>query len=229
MDIIPIYESARPGFPDALAGLESFAQGRRSVLCRVRKTLDNVLIVYPDPSLYRRCGEDKRVEMLFLREVQALMNLNGYPVLKFEDLLSYKGDAEIIVHFRNYRPPAWILNRMRDCPKLRIATDSAEQFANFIDGCPYLDPVGVACHVPTAKRMMEAGARRLVFWGRSPDEYAPETFVPLASGKMKLYAELSVYADDSRTALTAAAERLGLEGFAVPLESAEKLTVDGLK
>jgi len=162
------YEYRRGGEAAALGALYELTEsGAESIVCRIRRSSDNVLFVHQDTVLSERCFCDEYVADLRFREIDALMKLCGYHVLTLDRLLEgYKGDTPLILHFRSLRPNAGIISRIVADSRFSFATDSAEQLAVIAEGFPQNRTVGFACHLPVAEKMAESGASAVCMYGR---------------------------------------------------------------
>ena len=157
--------------------------GAHALVCRIRRSSDNVLLVHQDTTMARLCLCEERIDALRFCEIDALMRLSGYSILTLNELLeNYTEKTPLILHFRGFRPDASVISRFIGDPRFSFATDSVEQLRVIAGGFPAHRTVGFACHIPNAAAMLRAGASAVCLYGRRLSEYPPEQLLQLGAG-----------------------------------------------
>ena len=175
MKLILHHTYDRSGGMSALDHLRCLTKsGADALICRVRRSRDNVLLIHEDTTMARLCLCEERIDELRFCEIDALMRLGGFRVLTLHELLDgYRGDTPVILHFRSFRPSPGVLSRFVGDRRFFFATDSVEQLRLFTEGFPHCGAVGFSCHVPNAAAMQDAGASAICLYGRALGEYDP--------------------------------------------------------
>jgi hypothetical protein len=203
---------------DPVDALHELAETNNSyIVCRIRRSADNVLFVFPDTMMSRLCSYDEYVSELRFCEIDALMSLSGYKVLKLDSLLEqYRGTSRIILHFRNVRPNADIISRIMKNDRFSFATDSLEQLAIIMSGFPDHKAVGYACHLPTAEQMAGLGIDAVCMYGREAARFAKLDFTKIKN-KCELWYEITQEPEAGLDAELQQAKTLGFDRIATPL------------
>lgn len=175
MKLILHHTYDRSGGMSALENLRWLSlSGADALICRVRRSRDNVLLIHEDTTMARLCLCEERIDELRFCEIDALMRLGGYRVLTLDELLDgYRERTPLILHFRSFRPSATVISRFIGDERFSFATDSVEQLRAFTEGFPGRRTVGFSCHLPNADAMQKAGADAVCLYGRTLGEYDP--------------------------------------------------------
>lgn len=217
MELVWHYEY-RVGCTEPLDALHEMTKcGADGILCRIRRSADNVLFVCRETVMTELCACDEYVSKLSFREIDALMRLCGYRVLTLDALLDgYHGEMQVILHFRTVRPDGSLLGRIMQNPHFTVATDSVEQLRVIAEGFPANAPIGFACHLPTAMEMAEAGASAVCLYGRELTGFSKDGLAALAE-KIPVWYELICAPEDGVDAPAALAEKSGVSRLVLPL------------
>lgn len=218
MKLIPYYDYSI-GDRDALSPLHDLAKiSTGEVICRVRQSKDGIAFVCRESTLARLCLCDEQVSGLKFTEIDALLRLCNMHVLTLDTLLSeYARETPLVLHFRGFRPDAYIVSRVVRDPRFSFATDSAEQLGVISMGFPEHRTVGFASHLRAAEVMMKAGASVLCLYGREPAVYTDDQLAPLKE-KCELWTEIPHFAQTNLDTMTADAEARGFSGIVLSLD-----------
>lgn len=213
------YYSYYGGMADPLDALHDQAKGGAdAIICRVRMTMDNVPVVFKEPSMAQMCLREERVDELTFREIDALMQLGGRRVLTLERLLDeYAGTLPIILHFRNFHPDAEMVQRTAMAPHFLFASDSVQQIRFVSEAYPRCGTVGFASHIPVAEDMMRAGARAVCLYGREIKQYQKDR-IPLESDRCSIWFDVNRDPLEGIDSLMESVRSLGGSGIAVSPE-----------
>ena len=217
MEILVHYDYRKGGIGSELDTLHDLASGAaHGVVCRIRRSADNVLFVHQETTMSGLCAVDEYVHELRFCEIDALMRLCGYRVLTLEQILTqYEGAAPLILHFRSFRPEAGIVSRIVRDPRFSFATDSAEQLSVIAQAFPEHRAVGFACHLPTAEEMAMVGASAVCMYGREVPRFRSMDFTEVRVHCPTWYERLRV-SDYTHDEAIAQAELLGFESVIMP-------------
>lgn len=201
---------------DILHDLAKSSDG--TVVCRVRRSRDGAVFICREPTLAQLCLCEERVEDLRFSEIEALMRLCNMHILTLDRLLSsYEGEAQVVLHFRGFRPDADIVSRVVRDPRFSFATDSVEQLSVISAAYPAHKTVGFASHLRAAESMMRAGASILCLFGREPGAYTSEQIAPLAE-RCEVWTEIPPYATADLDSMVQSASAVGCAGIVLPLQ-----------
>ncbi len=223
MKLIPYYDYYYDrSQPFADRGMEILHDLARSsdgvVICRVRRSKDGVVFICLEPTLARLCLCEERVEDLRFAEIDALMRLGNMHILTLDTLLScYEGEAQIVLHFRGFRPDAEIVSRVVRDVRFSFGTDSAEQLGVIAGAYPQHKAVGFASHLRAAETMLQAGASVICLYGREPGAYTAEQIAPLAA-HCEIWTEIPPYATAGLDSMIRSAGDVGCRGIVLPLQ-----------
>lgn len=223
MKLIPYYDYYYDrSQPFADRGMEILHDLARSsdgtVVCRVRQSKDGTVFICLEPTLARLCLCEERVEELRFAEIDALMRLGNMHILTLDTLLSsYEGDAQIVLHFRGFRPDADIVSRVVRDARFSFGTDSSEQLGVIAGAYSRHKTVGFASHLRAADTMLQAGASAICLYGREPGAYTREQTAPLAA-RCELWAEIPSYATADLDSMIQSASAVGFAGIVLPLQ-----------
>ena len=213
------YYSYYGSMADPLGALHDQVKGGAdAIICRVRMTLDNVPVIYKEPSVAQMCLREERLDELTFREVDALMQLGSRRILTLERLLSgYEGDIPVILHFRGFRPDAETVQRTALAPHFLFASDSVQQIRFVTEVYPGCGTVGFASHIPVAEEMIAAGARAVCLYGREIGQYKKDR-IPMESDRCSIWFDVNREPQAGIDSLLEAARSLGGSGIAVSPE-----------
>ena len=201
---------------DILHDLAKSSDG--TVVCRVRRSKDGTVFICLEPTLARLCLCEERVEDMRFAEIDALMRLCNMHVLTLDTLLSsYEGEAQVVLHFRGFRPDADIVSRVVRDSRFSFGTDSVEQLGVIAGAYPVHKTVGFASHLRAAETMMQAGAAVVCLYGREPGAYAPGQLAPLTA-HCEVWAEIPPYATADLDSMVQSASAVGCAGIVLPLQ-----------
>lgn len=223
MKLIPYYDYYYDrSQPFADRGMEILHDLARSsdgtVVCRVRRSKDGMVFICLEPTLARLCLCEDRVEELRFAEIDALMRLCNMHILTLDTLLSsYQGEAQVVLHFRGFRPDADIVSRVVRDPRFSFGTDSAEQLGVISAAYPTHRTVGFASHLPAAQTMMQAGAAIVCLYGREPGGYTPAQIASLTE-RCEVWTEVPSYATADLDSMMQSAAAIGCAGIVLPLQ-----------
>ncbi|MBO5670162.1 MAG: hypothetical protein J6S41_01310 [Clostridia bacterium] len=223
MKLIPYYDyyyDRRQTFADR--GMEILHDLAKSsdgtVVCRVRRSKDGVVFICLEPTLARLCLCEERVENLRFAEIDALMRLCNMHILTLDKLLSsYEGEAQVVLHFRGFRPDADIVSRVVRDVRFSFGTDSAEQLSVIAEAYPAHKTVGFVSHLRAAETMKQAGAAVLCLYGREPGAYTSGQIEPLTE-RCEVWMEIPPYATADLDSMVESASAVGCSGIVLPLE-----------
>ena len=219
MKLILHYTYRRGGTSSALDTLHELAQSSAdAILCRVRRSKNNVLIVYPESTMAQLCSYEERVDELQFNEIDALMQLCGYHVLTLSELIDkYQCNTPLILHFRSFRPDASVVSRVVRDPRFSFGTDSVDQLNVIANGFPSHKAIGFASHLPAAQAMANVGASVICMYGRDAAKYTAGSLAPLAHNH-EIWMELPRQPEEGLDEAMETAQTLGCSGIVLPLE-----------
>ena len=199
--------------------------GADAVECDIRKTSDEVLVIYHDPDLKRLTGNDSEVADITFAEMKKIMEDAGHKILTFDELASgYKETTPILLHIKltGYDEKFAEYVVLSGLPVIAgvMSVDMLRCFS------PYLPKERILAFVPdynAAREFYENGAGIIRLWEQWLARTSPDDI-------KKLCPDASVYimAYDPERDPQRVIPLESMDGSIESLEKCKKLGADGI-